>query len=470
MRRPRQIHGHAVDRIGSPLGQHRGGKRLGFAARYRLDPQLLDDQHILADKAETLAMCLGKGRAHRLGAVPGDADRLIVAGIAKLRQHRDPDRRRIDALLCKARGGGGGKLGQRPLQRAVAQRQAHGRLAHHAAIGQPDADRRQHARQRMNQHLRHAQRIGDKAGMLTARSAETGQGIGGGVLTPRDRDGADRPRHTGDRDRHQPLGRRHGVEAFARRGLHLIEQLGERALGGIRIGRQVPIGAEQRRKMDRLDLAQDHVAIGDGQRPAAPVAGRPRVRPRRGGADQQPPAIEMTDRPAPRRDRVDAHHRHRDAHARQDRIGAAVILPGEQRHVGRGAAHVEADHPVEACASCRARHADDAARRAGQQRVLAMETVARDQPAARLHEQQSARRRLAQTGFQPLYIAAQHRRQIGVGQRRIAARDQSDQRRGAVADRNLGEARRLGQFGQRQLMCLMLPAVHQDDGDRPKPA
>ena len=62
------------------------------------------------------------------------------------------------------------------------------------------------------------------------------------------------------------------------------------------------------------------------------------------------------------------------------------------RDVGRGAAHVEADHLVEAGRGRGPRHADDAARRAGQDRVLAAEARGIGQPAVGLHEQQPARR------------------------------------------------------------------------------
>ena len=87
--------------------------------------------------------------------------------------------------------------------------------------------------------------------------------------------------------------------------------------------------------------------------------------------------------------------------------------------VGRGAAHVEADDPVEAGLAGGARHADDAARRAGQDRVLAAEDGGVGEAAVRLHEEEAARLggALAQAGHDLVDVAAQHRREIGVDDR-----------------------------------------------------
>ena len=71
--------------------------------------------------------------------------------------------------------------------------------------------------------------------------------------------------------------------------------------------------------------------------------------------------------------------------------------PAIVRHVGRSAAHVEADHPVVAAELRRPRHADDAARRPRQDRVLALEGVRIGEPAGGLHEEQLDARHLAAT-------------------------------------------------------------------------
>jgi hypothetical protein len=54
--------------------------------------------------------------------------------------------------------------------------------------------------------------------------------------------------------------------------------------------------------------------------------------------------------------------------------------------IGRGAAHVEADQPVEPAPPARCDHADDAARRPRQDRVAPWNSCRIGQPAVRLHE------------------------------------------------------------------------------------
>ena len=136
-----------------------------------------------------------------------------------------------------------------------------------------------------------------------------------------------------------------------------------------------------------------HVGVGDGERAAAAVARRAGIGAGAIRADAEARAVEMQDRAAAGRDRVDQHHRRAHAHARDLGLEGALVFAVVVRHVGRGAAHVEADElrrsrpraPV-------SRHADDAAGRAGQDRVLALEQLGRGEAARRHHEHQAARR------------------------------------------------------------------------------
>ncbi len=73
------------------------------------------------------------------------------------------------------------------------------------------------------------------------------------------------------------------------------------------------------------------------------------------------------------RDRVDRHHRRPHPHARDPRLERPLIGAGIERDVSRCAAHVEADDVIESGHARRARGPDDAARGAGQDRVLARE-------------------------------------------------------------------------------------------------
>ena len=96
----------------------------------------------------------------------------------------------------------------------------------------------------------------------------------------------------------------------------------------------------------------------------------------------------MQDRAAAGRDRVDQHHRRAHAHARDLGLERALVFAVVVRHVGRGAAHVEADQAREAGLAPGLRHADHAAGRAGEDRVLALEQFGGGEPAGGHHEHQ----------------------------------------------------------------------------------
>src|SRR3546814_16883527 len=97
-------------------------------------------------------------------------------------------------------------------------------------------------------------------------------------------------------------------------------------------------------------------------------------------------AVEMQDRAAAGRDRVDVQHRRADAHARDLALERPLIVAGIVRHVGRGAAHVEADDVVEAAHRRGAARPDAAAGRAGPDSALALEPARLAETAVRLHE------------------------------------------------------------------------------------
>ena len=153
--------------------------------------------------------------------------------------------------------------------------------------------------------------------------------------------------------------------------------------------------AENLRKEIRDQLADHHVGVGDRERPAAAVALRAGIGAGAVGPDAEARAVEMQDRAAARRHGVDEHHRRAHAHAGDLGLERALVLAVEMRDVGRGAAHVEADQVLEAGLAAGLRHADHAAGRSGQDRVLALEQIGRGQPARRHHEHQAGRARCA---------------------------------------------------------------------------
>ncbi len=123
------------------------------------------------------------------------------------------------------------------------------RLAHGDLVGEPHAERRQHAGERMTENVLDAERIRHLAGVLTARSAEALQGVARHVVTARHGDALDRVRHAADRD---PQGTRRGLLAAdgeARTRAHALRELAETRLRRGPIERLAAVGTENLRKM-----------------------------------------------------------------------------------------------------------------------------------------------------------------------------------------------------------------------------
>ena len=156
---------------------------------------------------------------------------------------------------------------------------------------------------------------------------------------------------------------------------HLLGQRFELRGHALAVQRFVASGPEDLREKRRLDPAQQHVRVGGGQRPAAAVACRARVGARAVGPDAQARAVEVQHRATAGRHGVDAHHRRAHAHAGHLGLERPLELARVVAHVGGGAAHVEADDARVPCRYRRAHHADDAAGRAREDGVLALEVV-----------------------------------------------------------------------------------------------
>ena len=167
-----------------------------------------------------------------------------------------------------------------------------------------------------------------------------------------------------------------------------VRQAREQAPGRAGVQRLVAALAEDLGEVARLYPAEQHVGVGDGQRAAVAVARGAGVGARRVRADPVTAAVEVQDRTAAGRHRVDRQHRGAHPDPGDLRLVLPLELPRVVRHVGGRPAHVEADHPAEARRRGRPRHAHDAAGRAGQDRVLAAEAGRVGQPAVGLHEQQ----------------------------------------------------------------------------------
>ena len=160
-------------------------------------------------------------------------------------------------------------------------------------------------------------------------------------------------------------------------------------LHDVGVQRLVLVAAEDRREEIGLQLAEHDIGVGDGERAAAAVAGRAGIGAGRIRTGAEAAGLEMQDRAAAGGDRVDAHHRRADAHAGDFGVEGALIVAVIVGDVGRGAAHVEADDLLEAGQLGGLDHADDAAGRAGQHRILALEHVGGGEAARRHHEHQA---------------------------------------------------------------------------------
>ena len=357
---------------------------------------------------------------------------------------------------------------EEPRQRgdqAGVQRGLDGLLAHGDDVGEPDPVGRQHPGQGMDQHRRHAQRVGHGAGVLAARAAEHVQDVLGHVVAALHRNLLDRVGHVGHGDLDEADRDLLGPAAVAGGPGDLAGERLELHGGGLGVQRLVATGAENAREMGGLDAAEQDVGVGQRERAAVAVAGGPGVGPRGVRADPVPAAVEVQHRAAARGHGVDGQHGGPHPDPGDLRLVLALEVPRVVRHVGRRAAHVEPDHLGEAGVLCGSRHADDAAGRAGQDRVLAAEAGRVGQAAVGLHEQEPD---VLELGRHLSYVSLQNRRQVGVHHRGVAPGDQLHQRAGPVRLRDLGEARRTGQVADPSFVIGVPVAVHADDGHGPE--
>ena len=242
---------------------------------------------------------------------------------------------------------------------------------------------------------------------------------------------------------------------------HGLGQFGK-ALGGSAVVQgRIALRAEHMREPLRLYTAQHHVGVGGSQRATAAVAGRARVGTGGLRADAQPRAVELYEGAAACGHGVDAHHRRTHAHAGDFGIEAALEGTSEMADVGRGAAHVETNDLGMARCQRRAHHADNAAGRAGEDRVLALKALGLGQTARTLHEEQAHARHLR---GDLVDIAAQDGRQVGVDDGGVATGHQLDQRADLVRDRDLREADLACQGFSLQFMRVKAVAVQEHDG------
>ncbi len=427
-----------------------------------LDRHRLDHQAAIGhQERKTLAIRSLELGTHGVDGAEGDHERGVGALVAHVNALSQLDRG--DALCEQLVACRTAELAQATLRRCQTggvERQFDRPLAHRDLVGQAHAVGRQHAGQRMHEHARHAQGIGHRAGMLPAGTAETLQRVLRDVVAAGHRDALDRVGHVLHRDLHKACGQRFGRHVAPGAALdvggHRLE-FGDHARA---VERLVAARPEHLGKVRALDAAKHHVGVGHRQRTAAPIARRPRVGTGALGPDAQPRAVELQDRAAAGGHRVDAHHRRAHAHAGHLGFERALEFAREVADVGGRAAHVEADHSLVPTGHRGAHHADDAARRARQDRILALEVVRFGEATARLHEEQAHAGHLR---GHLVDVAAQDRRQVRVDHRGVAARHQLHQRAHLVRHADLRESDGTRQRGCRLLVCGEAVAVHEDN-------
>ena len=347
----------------------------------RLHLQRRDDHPLLRrHEAEALAMHGLERVAHALGVADQYRQSRVGAVVAQVRPHRDGDVVLVDAL----RRNFGLRLPRQPLaqrrkvgKRFIVERCFDGLLAARADLRQPDAVGGQQPRQRMDQHGLHAERIGDQARVLPSGGTEAVERILGDVVAALHRDLLDGVRHVLNGDAEEAVSDLFRAAAVT----DLLCQFRERRAHRLLVERLITIDAEDLRKVRSAQLADHHVGIGDGERPAAAVAFGPWVCARRLRADAKASAVVEQDRAAAGSHRVDAHHRHAHAHAGHLGLERALVVAGKVRNVRRRAAHVEADHLLEPGQTRGLRHAHHAAGGTGQDRIAALEQLGRLQAA-----------------------------------------------------------------------------------------
>ena len=345
-----------------------GSRRIvGRPRRDRLNADRLDRKRTPGEqKGKSLAIAGLKTTDHLINRTERHSDRGIGALVLDVHPTLDPQAVRRLALRDQIVSGlaiqgielldGLGKrlIVEAPFDRALTQRRR---------FGQPHAIGRQHTGKRVSHHGRHRERIGDCTGMLAACAAKHRQGITGHVIAALHRDLLDGIGHVRVGDIDKALGNLFRAQLAAGGLSDGLCKLRKALAYHFAIERRIALRAEDLRKEIGLNLAEHDIGIGHGERSAPAIAGRARTGAGRIRPHPESGAIEVQDRAAAGGHRMNAHHRRTQPHTGHLGVEDPLEFPGKVRDIGGGAAHVKADHPVEAGRLTDTGHADDAARR-----------------------------------------------------------------------------------------------------------
>ena len=240
---------------------------------------------------------------------------------------------------------------------------------------------------------------------------------------------------------------------FRRRVGNRLADLVECGLGVVDVDRDAELGG--------IEPAKQQVDIGDCQRAACAVAGRAGIRARALRPDEQLVAVEAADRAATGGDGFDGKHRREHARATHVMLEFVIEVAVEPADVGASAAHVETDDPLKAGLAAGHRGTDNPAGRAAQQTVLGAVIGAGDESPRAGHHVQFA---VGQLALHAVEIARHDRRQVGIDDRRLGARQNLDHRCQVTRHGDMPPAGVEELCGQALFVFGIAMAVQADDG------
>ena len=269
-------------------------------------------------------------------------------------------------------------------------------------VGKRGPQRREHAGVWRRQHSLYSKPLGEGAGVHRARSPKGHKGKATRVETPLKGDGAQGPLHCGVGHSKHALCRRHHVLA------KLFRELGNVEPGPLCIQRHPAV-----QEPACVQAAQDQVGVRHRHPLAAAVAGRPRIGP--GGLrphQQRAACVHPRYRTASRADGVNVYSGHTSGVAAYLGRGSLLHLPGTQRDVGGGAAHVQRDDLRE---SSLGRHVEGSHHPTGRAAEkssdrLLRSLLRREAAPSRVHDAQSS----ADCLFEALQVSRHGRADVGV--------------------------------------------------------
>ena len=302
----------------------------------QLHQQTLHDP-VFAHRAITEALQMGGAKSSLqvfnplLVGQPRHLQPPLAAGSPQLQLHPNPARGPLGQIPQPAQVGEplllqlGAALTQQG-QAVGAQRQPRRALQQQPLLGHAEAIGGKHPRQGVEQHPPHSQHLSQAAGMLTASPAVAHQQGLAQVVAALDRDAAQGFRHRFNGDLQGPCRQPLRTDPRCHRG-HLKRQLRKPSPHRFPICGLVALGAKHRWQGGKRQAAEQHVGIGDGERPAAAVSRWTGISSRRNRPNLQPPAVKAQHRAAASSHGVN--RQHRSLQFQPSDLGGRAALPGQ---------------------------------------------------------------------------------------------------------------------------------------------